>query len=118
MKADSVSGAFDDFDGPLAEFGEGLAQVGAIINTVGEEMAQPGKQLVDGLDDKLGPIAILDIGGVHLGTDQQTASVGYDVALAALDLFGRIVPPRPAASRACSSNAKLIASNKPLSRQS
>jgi hypothetical protein len=35
-------------------------------------MAQPGKQLVDRLDDQHRPIAILDIGGVHLGTDQQT----------------------------------------------
>jgi hypothetical protein len=26
------------------------------------------------------PIAILDIGGVHLGTDQQTTSIGNDVA--------------------------------------
>jgi hypothetical protein len=37
---------------------------------------------------------ILDIGGVHLGTDQQTASIGHNVALAAFDLLGRIVPPR------------------------
>src|SRR5882724_7895817 len=80
LKADSVSGAFDDFDGPLAEFGEGLAQVGAVIDAVGEEMAQPGKQLVDGLNDKPGTIAILDIGGVHLGADQQTASIGHNVA--------------------------------------
>src|SRR5467141_2930359 len=81
----------------LPNLARASGKVGAVVDTVGEEVAQPGKQLVDGLDDKLGPIAILDIGGVHLGTDQQTASVGYDVALAALDLLGRIVPPRPAA---------------------
>src|SRR5437660_11317086 len=43
LKADSVSGAFDDLDGPLAEFGESFGQVGAVVDTVGEEMAQPGK---------------------------------------------------------------------------
>src|SRR5439155_3783725 len=58
-------------------------------------MAQPGKQLVDGFDDKLGTIAILDIGGVDLGTDQQAASIGHNVSLAARDLLGRI--PRVAA---------------------
>src|SRR6266481_4397841 len=97
LKACRVSGAFDDFDGPVAELDEGLAQVRAIINAVGEEMAQPGKQLVDGLDDKPGPIAILDIGGVHLGPDQQTTSIGHNVALTALDLLGRArgqAPPR------------------------
>src|ERR1700757_2665738 len=140
LKAGGVSGAFDDLDGPLAEFGESLMQVGASVDTVGEEMAQPGKQLVDGLDDQHGTIAILDISGVHLGADQQTASIGHNVALTPFDLLGRIVPPRPAAlggldrltvddpadglasrpaaSRACSSNAKLIFSNEPSSRQS
>src|SRR5438132_462768 len=95
LKADSVSGAFDDLDGPLAEFGESFGQVGAVVDTVGEEMAQPGKQLVDGLDDQHGTIAILDIGGVHRGADQQTASIGHNVALTPFDLLGRI--PRVAA---------------------
>ena len=71
--------------------------MGAVVDTIGEEMSQPGKQLMDGLDDELGPIAILDIGGVHRGTDSQTASIGHNVALAALGLLGRIVTTRPAA---------------------
>src|SRR5258707_7527779 len=91
LKADSVSGAFDDLDGPLAEFGENFGQVGAVVDTVGEEMAQPGKQLVDGLNDQHGTIAILDIGGVHPGAHQQTASIGHNVALTPLDLLCRIV---------------------------
>ena len=59
MKAGSVSGAFDDFDGPVTEFDEGIPQVRSIIDAVGKEVAQPGKQLVDGLDDEPGAIAIL-----------------------------------------------------------
>src|SRR6202030_304584 len=58
LKAARVGGAFDDLDGPVAEFGAGVTQVGAVIDAVGEEMAQPGKQLVDGLDDQHCPIAI------------------------------------------------------------
>src|SRR5882724_2685168 len=97
LKADSVSGAFDDLDGPLAEFGESFGQVGAVVDTVGEEMAQPGKQLVDGLNNQHGTIAVLDIGGVHLGTNQQTRSIGHNMTLAAFDLLCRIVNTRPAA---------------------
>ena len=37
-------------------------------------------KLVDGLDHQHGTIAILDIGGMPLGTDQQTASIGHNVA--------------------------------------
>ena len=97
MKSGRVSGAFDDLDRPLAEFDEGVAQIGAVIDTVGEEMAQAWKQLVNGLDDKPGTIAILDIGGVHRGTDSQTASIGHNVALAAFDLLGRVIATRPTA---------------------
>jgi hypothetical protein len=71
--------------------------VGAVIDAVGEEMTQPGKQLVDGADDKPGTIAILHIGGVHLGPDQQTTSIGHNVALTPFDLLGRIVTTRPTA---------------------
>ena len=56
-------------------------QTGAVVDAVGKEATQPGKQLVDGLNDQHSPIAILDIGGMHLGTDQQTASIGHNVAL-------------------------------------
>jgi len=41
-------------------------------------MTQPGKQLVDGRDDQSGTVAILDIGGVHLGADQQTANISHN----------------------------------------
>jgi hypothetical protein len=44
-------------------------------------VAQPGKQRVDRLDDQHRAIAILDIGGVDLGTDQQTSRVGHNVAV-------------------------------------
>src|SRR5438552_18433743 len=97
LKSGRVGGAFDNLDGPLAEFGESVTQIGAVIDTVGEEMAQPGKQIMDRRNDKPGTIAILDIGGVHLGSDQQTGSIGHKVALTAFDPLGRIVTTRPGA---------------------
>jgi hypothetical protein len=48
---------------------------------------------VDRLNDLNRTIAILDIGGVHLGTDQQTAGIGHNVSLAPFDLLGRRGPP-------------------------
>jgi hypothetical protein len=80
----------------------------------------------------------LHIGGLDFSTDQQTQRVGDNLALAAFDLLAGIIaggPPlsvvltdwlsmtpadglgsRPAASRACSSSAKLVFSRTPLSR--
>src|ERR1700746_1719022 len=50
LKAGRVSGAFDDLDSPVTEPGKGLMQTGAVVDAVGKEAAQPGKQLVDGLN--------------------------------------------------------------------
>src|SRR5271167_1352299 len=69
----------------------------AVVDAVSEEVSQPRKQLMDGLDDKRGTIAILDIGGVHLGTNQQTRSIGHNVTLTAVNLLGRVVATRPTA---------------------
>jgi hypothetical protein len=40
LKAGVRRGAFDDLDGPVAEFDQGGAQGVAIIDAVGKEMAQ------------------------------------------------------------------------------
>src|SRR6516225_5520870 len=77
-KASRVSSAFDDLNGPFAELGEGVTQVGAVVNTIGEQVAQPGKQLVDRLDDQNRTIAILDIGGCTLApTSRPPVSVNH-----------------------------------------
>ena len=52
---------------------------------------------MDRLDDQNRTVAILDIGGVHLGTDQQTASIGHNMSLAPFDLLGGIVTLRSTA---------------------
>jgi hypothetical protein len=42
------------------------------------------------LQDAFGSISILDVGPMHLDGEQSSIGVGQDVALAALDLLGRI----------------------------
>src|SRR6516164_6733219 len=61
LKAGSISGAFDDLDSPVTELDQGVTQVATVVDAVGEQVAQPRKQLVDGLDDQHRPITILDI---------------------------------------------------------
>jgi hypothetical protein len=97
LEARRVSRAFDDLDGPVAELGKGVPQIGAVIDAIGEEVARPRKQLVDRLDDQNSTIAILDIGSVDPSPNQQAAGIGHYMALAPLDLHGRIVTPRPTA---------------------
>ena len=46
-----------------------------------------------------GAVAILDVGGVDLSGNQQTAGVGEDVTFAALDLLARVKAPWTAAFR-------------------
>jgi hypothetical protein len=41
----------------------------------------------------------LDIGRVHLATEQQTTSIGHSVALTPFDLLGRILPVAAAMPR-------------------
>jgi hypothetical protein len=50
FKANGVGHAFDDFDAPAAEFGECLKELIAGIGTVGEKVAQPEEEIVDGFD--------------------------------------------------------------------
>jgi hypothetical protein len=45
-------------------------------------MAQPGKEIVNGGDDERGAVAVLDVGGMDFGCDQQAGCVGEDVTLA------------------------------------
>jgi hypothetical protein len=58
--------------------GESLRQFVAGIGTIGEEVAQPGEEIVNGFDDERGAIAVLNIGGVNLGADEEANRIGDD----------------------------------------
>jgi hypothetical protein len=88
---------------------------------------------MDGGDGERSTVAVLHVGGMHFGSNQQAGRVGDDMPLAALDFLRRIETARsaslsglitlaegfgsrPAASRACTRSSKLIRSSVPSSR--
>src|ERR1700746_775243 len=43
LEARCISRPFDNLDGPVTQLGEGVTQIGAVVDAVGKQMAQPGK---------------------------------------------------------------------------
>jgi hypothetical protein len=80
---------------------------------IGEDVAQPGEEIADRSQHADRAVAILDVGAVHLGADQEPVGVRDDVALAPIDLLAGVVPARSARSRACWSRTRLIRSHSP-----
>ena len=66
----------------------------ALIATIGVELQQEWIKTEQRRHDKFAAIAILYVGGVHDGVDQQALRVDENVALLALDLFSRVVTRR------------------------
>ena len=87
--------ALDDFDDPLAAPGGGQCSVRSAIACVGEdahdEREQSSRAFVE--NDRCA-IAILDVGGMNGGAQQQAKRVYENVALLALDLLSCIVTMR------------------------
>jgi len=80
-------GSLDDLDGPVTLPFEGIAQFAARIASVSEDVAQPGKAVADGLEQRRGSVSILHIGRMNQDEEHQPECVSDDVALAAVDLF-------------------------------
>ncbi len=86
--------AFDDLDkaeeptaGPVYE----LARIAA----VGKDQLQSTKPRTQLPDEELGPVAVLDIRGMHDQRHDQPQRVDDQMALAAQDFLARVVPPVP-----------------------
>jgi hypothetical protein len=62
-------------------------------------VAQPWPALENGFEHHWRGVAVLNIGAVHDKSNQETARVGDDVALAAFDLFSGVKAPNSAAFR-------------------
>src|SRR3546814_9591418 len=82
--------ALDDFDGPRPAVGEGLEQLLATIDAVGEYMAQSRQASAQRAQQRHGPVAVLHVGGVHQHGEQETLGIGDDMALAPLDPLGSV----------------------------
>ena len=88
-------GSLDDFDIYLRHyFRHGAAKQWALIATIGVEPQQEWIKAEQRRHDEFAAIAILNVGGVHDGVDQQALRIDENVAFLALDLFSRIVTRR------------------------
>ena len=83
--------------GVPVSIGESFGQFVPGIGTISEEVAQPGEEIVNGLDNDRRAIAVLNLSRVDLGADQEATRIGDDMALAPLDLFAGVIPARAAA---------------------
>ncbi len=84
--------AHDDQRQPEHEAGEHDRQ--AVVDAVGENSPEPAVQKLDAFQQVTCPVSMLDVGGVDEDSEPQAGGVNRDMALAAVDLLGRIVATR------------------------
>ena len=65
-----------------------------LVSAIGKEFLQKRKPAEQGSEDQNAAIAVLDIGWMHDGVQQQAYRVDKDVALLTFDLLTRIVARR------------------------
>jgi hypothetical protein len=87
--------ALDDFDNPIAASGGDQCGVRPAIACIGENAHDEREQSPRAfIENERCAVAILDIGGMNGGAQQQTKRVYENVALLALDLLSCIVTMR------------------------
>ncbi len=87
--------ALDDFDDPISGAGCGSGSARSPITGIGEDAQDEREQGARAfIENKRGAVAILNVGGVNGGAQQQAKRVYENVALLALDLLARIIPMR------------------------
>ena len=94
-KSFGVIGALDDFSFEMRQdFRQGLVEFRSLIATVGKELFQERIHPEQGRKKQDAAVAILDIGGMNDGVEQQTQRIYENVALLAFDLLARIIAMR------------------------
>ena len=91
MKAFGILGTFDNFQAQVALAGETSDPVGklASITPIDKDDFQPSIEQKKGLQE-LGPIAILNISGMHDHPKDQSKGINQNVPLSSHDLFACI----------------------------
>jgi hypothetical protein len=88
-------GAPDDFRFEVRQdFCQGLVESRPLIGSVGKELPQERMHPEQGRKQQDAAVAILDIGGMNDGVEQQAQRIYENVALLALDLLARIIAMR------------------------
>ena len=71
-----------------------LSELRPLISAISEHLAQKRELSEQRGDEVYSAIAVLDVGGMHDGVDQQAQRIYENVALLALDLLARIITMR------------------------
>jgi len=87
-EADAGDAPDDDQRQPEQEAGEDHRQ--PVVNAVGENGLEPAVQPLDPPQQLARAVGVLDVGGVDEDAEQEAGSVDGDVALAPVDLLGRV----------------------------
>ena len=94
-KSFGLIGALDDFSFELRQdFRERLLEFRSLIAAVGKQLLQERIHPEQSGKQQDAAVAILDIGGMNDGVEQQTQRIYEKVALLALDLLARIIAMR------------------------
>jgi len=94
LEAGHVVAAFDDLQDPVAQFSCPVDQFPG-VSPIGPDQLEP-REFPDQLGQhQLGPVAVLDVGGMHDHSQEQAQGVYNDVPLASLDLLAGVVAPGP-----------------------
>lgn len=83
--------ALDDLEADLAaDTTQSVLELRSLVAAVGIELEQERMQAKERAHHQHAAVAVLEVGGMHQGMEQQTLRVYQDVALLALDLLARI----------------------------
>jgi hypothetical protein len=94
LEAGHVVAAFDDLQDPVTHFLGPLDQFPG-VSSIGPDQLEP-RELSDQLGQhQLGPVAVLDMGGMHDDGQKQAQGVYDNVPLAPFDLLAGVVAARP-----------------------
>ncbi len=69
------------------------------VGLIGEDGFDPREEPSHGANHPLGAVAVLDVGGVDHGDQQEANGIDQDVSLPALDLLGRVIARNAAVFR-------------------
>jgi hypothetical protein len=94
LKAGHIVAAFDDLQDPVAHFPGPRDQFPGVA-PIGPDPLQARELSDQSSQHQLGPVAVLDVGGMHDHDQEQAQGVYDDVPLAPLDLLAGVVTPRP-----------------------
>ena len=88
-------GTFDDFDVDLrGNFRQSGTKLRSLIAAIDKDLLQKWKHAEQGFEDEHAAVAILNIGRMHDGVEQQSLHIYEKMALLALDFLAGVIPRR------------------------